>query len=321
MSHRTHSSRSHRGFTLIELLVVIAIIAVLIALLLPAVQQAREAARRAQCKNNLKQFGLGMQNYHDTNKMFAIGWAFPAAGQTTHYGWQASIMPNMDMGGLYKLLNPSAQVGNVMPAAATVPDLQKKYANFRCPSDSGPSINPFYGSYSSSNYLYNEYLGNGNRGVSMSDIKDGSSNTLMIAERRIDNSNAARYSAGSIVFGKHTNSGASANFRGSFPPNSTADYNVLGGPVTSAHTNSATSPSGNDNNCKRMAVNSEHTGGVHVLMCDGTVRFISNSIASNPTALGLCAVFNVNFGIATAGQGYVWQNLYFYNDRVPVADF
>ena len=327
MSHRTHSSRSHRGFTLIELLVVIAIIAVLIALLLPAVQQAREAARRAQCKNNLKQFGLGMQNYHDTSKMFAIGWAFPvnppfaATSNGIQYGWQTSIMPNMDMGGLYKLLNPSAQIGNVMPAANTLPDLQRRYGNFRCPSDSGPPINPYHGNYSSSNYLYNEYLGNGNRGVSLSDIKDGSSNTLMIAERRIDNSNAARYSAGSIVFGKHSNSGSSANFRGSFPPNSTADYVVLGGPRTSAHTGAANSVGTNDNNCKRMAVNSEHTGGVHVLMCDGTVRFINDSIASNPTALGLCAVFNVNFGIATAGQGYVWQNLYFYNDRVPVANF
>src|ERR1700760_4675266 len=72
--------RFYRGFTLIELLVVIAIIAVLIALLLPAVQQAREAARRTQCKNNLKQFGLAVFNYESTHKLF------PASGKGVDFG-------------------------------------------------------------------------------------------------------------------------------------------------------------------------------------------------------------------------------------------
>lgn len=88
-----------RGFTLIELLVVIAIIAVLIALLLPAVQQAREAARRSQCKNNLKQMGLAFHNYHDTFKTFPYG---TFLSNRFNYGtWGISILPYLDQAPLY----------------------------------------------------------------------------------------------------------------------------------------------------------------------------------------------------------------------------
>ena len=95
----------YRGFTLIELLVVIAIIAILIALLLPAVQQAREAARRTQCKNNLKQLGLAFHNYHDTFTLFPIGVqsAGPNAG---HYGpsFYAGILPYLEQANVYNRL-------------------------------------------------------------------------------------------------------------------------------------------------------------------------------------------------------------------------
>lgn len=111
-----------RGFTLIELLVVIAIIAILIALLLPAVQQAREAARRSQCKNNLKQLGLGLHNYQDSHKKFPLNstsrggngyiiapWAVGQPGSNMgpnfpSLGWTARLLPYIDQGPLYKTI-------------------------------------------------------------------------------------------------------------------------------------------------------------------------------------------------------------------------
>ena len=104
-------SRSRRGFTLIELLVVIAIIAILIALLLPAVQQAREAARRTECRNNLKQIGLALHNYHDNFRQFPIPALLssnaPASGgiggMTTSNVWSLAILPFLDQGNVYDM--------------------------------------------------------------------------------------------------------------------------------------------------------------------------------------------------------------------------
>src|SRR5690554_1438742 len=94
------------AFTLIELLVVIAIIAVLIALLLPAVQQAREAARRSQCKNNLKQIGLALHNYHDIYNTLPPGVVHKAGGLNTaglaDYGWGTFILPQLEQTALFQ---------------------------------------------------------------------------------------------------------------------------------------------------------------------------------------------------------------------------
>src|SRR6202008_1315417 len=99
--------RRHRGFTLIELLVVIAIIAVLVALLLPAVQQAREAARRAQCSNNLKQMGLALHKYHDTNTVFP-----PGSQSNWRTSMFVSMLPFLDQGPLFDAIgNTGAMFG------------------------------------------------------------------------------------------------------------------------------------------------------------------------------------------------------------------
>ena len=137
---RFHSSRT--GFTLVELLVVIAIIGILIALLLPAVQAAREAARRSQCTNNLKQIGLALQNYHDTFKTFPpvsiFGQAGPYPQRAYHHTWCTAILPFMEQQPLYDSVDlrlpawgasKQAIVGTVVPA-------------FLCPSDLELGMDP-----------------------------------------------------------------------------------------------------------------------------------------------------------------------------------
>jgi prepilin-type N-terminal cleavage/methylation domain-containing protein/prepilin-type processing-associated H-X9-DG protein len=128
--------RKRRGFTLIELLVVIAIIAVLIALLLPAVQSAREAARRSQCVNNLKQLGIAMHNYHDTLGSFPIGrtgqgFSYPNGGDNNRRTWAVSIFPYLEQGVMFNAFN--TQLTWSAGAQATV--IRKTIATYHCPSD------------------------------------------------------------------------------------------------------------------------------------------------------------------------------------------
>ena len=135
------------GFTLIELLVVIAIIAVLIALLLPAVQSAREAARRTQCVNNLKQIGLAAHNYISTNDMFppsAVkgGWAFTGNGMT----WRAAILQQMELGNQFNAINFSLQL-NENPGPALLTVWYMTFNTFLCPSDADGQSPPGFVPY------------------------------------------------------------------------------------------------------------------------------------------------------------------------------
>ena len=199
---------SRRGFTLIELLVVIAIIAVLISLLLPAVQQAREAARRTQCKNSLKQIGLALHNYHETNNTIPPG-IVSAAPRYTNIGWAVFLLPYMDNAPVYQQydFNTNTKIRNSNANGAII-------GTFRCASDQGknrlqgPGVVANAGrsnypgvfgwarlegdGYPGYNYSSTNGTSTPNRDGSFhtnskrnfSVFRDGLSNTLMVSERR-----------------------------------------------------------------------------------------------------------------------------------------
>jgi len=206
-----------RGFTLIELLVVIAIIGILVSLILPAVQKAREAARRAQCKNNLKQFGLALHNYHGNAKSFPPGWvgATPGIGHDIFgmngFGWGTHILPYVDHDPLYRKFdfnkmindNSTSPISNESLLSTTLPV-------FLCPSDPNQenwTIVHATGLHAlaqvaSANYIgiygiHDFACGVGfqckdtgplyqNSSVRIGDIRDGTSNTVIVTERRND---------------------------------------------------------------------------------------------------------------------------------------
>ena len=310
------SPRGKRGFTLIELLVVIAIIAILIALLLPAVQQAREAARRTQCKNNLKQLGLAFHNYHDTYNTFPPGYVTLAAnGNTTSevgvYSWGSMILPQLEQTNAYQSLN----VGNVplqVNAANinTLRILQTPQPAFRCPTDTGPALNNFVNASGlGADNWYNMNISNGTGPVPIA-----TSNYVMSAGTGVSTTPAANptdrtaSAVGPLGVGFRN---SKINFRDITDGTSNTiligerawkygQVNV-GAATVYGFSASINNPSGSANvksaalACLGQGYNginwsannlihqtrgfsSGHTGGAQFVLCDGAVRFISENI-------------------------------------------
>jgi prepilin-type N-terminal cleavage/methylation domain-containing protein len=273
-----------RAFTLIELLVVIAIIAILIALLLPAVQQAREAARRTQCRNNMHQLGLALHNYHDTHRLFPIGnsqWD-DGGWHGTAASWMALLLPFVDETALYNAYN--FDLSNApWKSMANTTVCRSILQQYICPSDTGdPRENQTGGAYARSNYAGNAGVGPSggdaaNSGARMSRsyrqaigpvftlssvsirlIADGTSNTIAGGEvsEQIQQGTFNPYTG---VWSRGVAEGVT---RGAFS----------GVGVVNAICDQAGST------LCRHAWQSKHEGGAFFVMCDGQVRFLSENI-------------------------------------------
>ncbi|MGC1274302.1 MAG: DUF1559 domain-containing protein [Planctomycetaceae bacterium] len=349
-----------RGFTLIELLVVIAIIAVLIALLLPAVQQAREAARRTQCKNNLKQLGLALHNYHDTYGMFVYrkgGTTGPAPSYTCpadrditncerlsgYYG----LLPYIEQTPLYEKIRAGDIPNGFGPNGpagwrswsvwnVTIPGLL-------CPSDGGSMSNrPVNYVFSVGDTIVNNLNrhdtrglfgasfinGSGvsrNGGTRIAAITDGTSNTIAMSEHLRRNlsrraGNQVRIKEGVVqgIAGLRNNPGqclATVGVNGYYAASVTAKarhgWLIWDGQMERVGFTTITPPNGPscaetnnpnaDANHTVIAPSSNHTGGVIVVMADGSVRFVSENIDT-----GVLSAKSVNSGLSPYG---IWGAL------------
>ncbi len=315
--------RARRAFTLIELLVVIAIIAILIALLLPAVQQAREAARRTQCKNNMKQLGLAMHNYHDVYKCFPIGSSGSPNGigtQPLGWPWSMRILPYIEQQALFNQLNVG--VGITIPNSATNMTNQNDYrtaaagtpeallvtpiAAFMCPSSSGPNLNKYQRYLGTMQYALNAAFSNSSaphRIFTIGDIPDGTSNTLMLGEKSL-------FEGARLAIGTTWATGIGCGNRIHIVAGQ-CRMNVPFDGTHNATTNCYAENGTPVNLVTRANVISPHVGGAHLAMADGAVRFVSENIDCSPI-LGSGSGSDI---------GYTWQRLFLPDDRQPVGEF
>ncbi len=328
--------RRFLAFTLVELLVVIAIIGILIALLLPAVQAAREAARRSQCTNNLKQIGVALHNYHDTNKTFPPSYIMYGAtgpGMTNigdpRWGWGVFILPFIEQQPLYDALDPGGNTC-IPPTTPTVEALQTTVTAYLCPSDDQSestnryfrttgNTNPTSLRIGKSNYVISESVANygkgtrnkaGNSSHRIADIRDGTSNTMLVAERDYVKHPAAIYPG-------RIRSTSSVGFRVLNPIN-TPSVGTTGNRTYSA-------PVAIGGPCSRYTIGSQHPGGCNVVFCDGAVHFLSETIEA--ARANNCGDYTGTTSGGSIVHSYnpknpeLFQKLFNRIDGQPVGDF
>ena len=313
------AARDRRGFTLIELLVVIAIIAILIALLLPAVQQAREAARRTQCRNNLKQLGLAIHNYHDTHSVLP-GNIRQTAGDRRNASWLVMILPMIDQAPAYNQINFNDTDWSMQTGVNRNWQLvsQLRVPGLNCPSSPLPTTrtqaptaqttalgapNPLVyqvadyvgisGGYHRPNtttvppggvwtgYGWDHQVGmiynmnQSTRPCKLDSAKDGTSNTMMAAEHSgyfVRQTDGARIDARSSNWAGGAWNAGPADFSGWYLNITVPRYGINYNGAGYGHD----IPYGG-----HVGIRSTHTGGAHVLMGDGGVRFLSENIDFN----------------------------------------
>jgi prepilin-type N-terminal cleavage/methylation domain-containing protein/prepilin-type processing-associated H-X9-DG protein len=278
-----------RGFTLIELLVVIAIIAILIGLLLPAVQKIREAANRMKCSNNLKQLGLAMHNYNDTNDHLP-GNLRPSATGTIRVRWTTYLLPYYEQDNIYKIYNQNVNWSDPLNAAAVTIPLKvmlcpssQSNNKFDASPDNGWTDNRYaVGDYAGIYWSYfNSTTDLGQPGilsktdpVRLTDVTDGLSNTIHLTESaakpdRYLNGRVVQVAAGS----NRINGGAWCRPASDIPaPDPSTPVNVTNGFQLNGYPDAKYGTDGTGQ------IYGFHSGGVNALLGDGSVRFIKSTI-------------------------------------------